>query len=103
MPEVCNFTLLACDPQPDLLDLAVLDLQQLIEPAELVEQVESRGMNRVTAKIAEEVLVLLQHGHLDARPGKQHSDKYSCRPPANDDYRQFGIMWHLGRAPLFRH
>ena len=103
MPEVRDCTLLACDPEPDPLDLAVFDFQQLIEPAELMEQIECRRMDRVTAKIAEEVRVFLQNGRLDARAGKQHSGEYARRASSDDDYRQFGMIWHLGRAPLFRH
>ena len=87
MPKVRDIALLTCDPQPDLLDFAVLDRQQLIEPAELVEQIECRGMYGVSAKIPEEVLVLLQHRDLDAGTREQHASEHPGGASAHDNYR----------------
>jgi hypothetical protein len=40
--------------------------QQRVEQPKLVHDLQGRGMDRVTAKIAQEIGVLLKHDHLDA-------------------------------------
>jgi hypothetical protein len=39
-----------------------------VEDTQLMHQLESGGMNRVSPKIAEKIGVLLQHDHIHARP-----------------------------------
>ncbi len=45
--------------------------QQFVEQAQLVHDFQRRRVNGVTAKIAQEVGVLLQHRHIDPRPRQQ--------------------------------
>jgi hypothetical protein len=65
-------------------DLLVGHAQELVEEAELVHQLEGRGMDGVAAEIAEEVGVLLEHHHLDPGAGEQEAEHHSRRAAAGD-------------------
>ncbi len=47
--------------------------EKFVENSQLVNQLESGGMNRVTAKIAEKVFVLFKDEHIDARAGEKEA------------------------------
>ena len=49
-------------------------LQELVEQAELVHQLERRGMDGVAAEIAQEVGVLLEHDDVDAGARQQEAE-----------------------------
>ena len=59
-------------------------LQQIVETAEVMHQLEGRGMDRVAAEIAEEIRVLFQHLHLAARSREQQAGHDSRWSPAGD-------------------
>ncbi|GAA3816289.1 hypothetical protein GCM10022380_38250 [Amycolatopsis tucumanensis] len=44
-------------------------------------------MNGVPAEVAQEIPVLLQHGHLDSGPGQQDAEHHPGRAPANNAAR----------------
>ena len=52
-------------------------LQEVLKPAELFHHSQRRGMDRVAAKIAEEILVLLEHRYLDAGACQKHAKHHS--------------------------
>ena len=45
--------------------------QELVETAELVHDIERRGVNGVAAEVAQKVFVFLDHGDGDAGTGQQ--------------------------------
>ena len=55
-------------------------LQKLVEPAELVHHLQRRGMNCVAAEIAQKILVLFEHEHVDADTGQEHAEHHPGRP-----------------------
>jgi hypothetical protein len=60
------------------------DRVEALEQAEIVEEGEGRRMHRVAAEVAEEVGVLLEHRHRDARPGEEEAE-HQPRGAAADD------------------
>ena len=71
--EARDLAISAGYPEPDLVDPAVRDFEQLVEPAELVEQLHRRGVDRVAAEIAEEVGVLFEHHHSCTGARQEHA------------------------------
>jgi hypothetical protein len=83
------------------MDAVVRALQKAVEHPQFVEQPQGRGMNRVAAKIAEEILMLLEHdrrhaGACEQKPGEQ------ARRTAADD-AQVRRMFRSWICPFFRH
>ena len=56
-----------------------------VEHAELIEDFHRRGVDRVTAEIAEEVGVLFEHPHGAAGAREQQSSHHARWPAANHD------------------
>ncbi len=69
-------------------DFLMRQLEKIIEQAELCDDIKRRWMNRVAAKITEEVLVLLQYDRVDSR---------SCEQVAEDDARRAAAGHTAGR------
>ena len=65
-------------------DAVVRKHQELVEQPEFVHDLEGRGMDRVAAKIPQEVRVLFQHGHFHALPGEKQPQHHARRPAAGD-------------------
>ena len=59
-------------------------LQEIIEQAEFVHHLERRGMDRVAAKIAQEIGMFLQHDHIDAGARQQKPEHHPGRSAADD-------------------
>ena len=59
-------------------------LQEIVEEAQLVHQLECRGMNRIAAKIAQKIRVLFEDQHIHARARQQKSKHHSSRSAAGD-------------------
>ena len=68
----------------DLAHLLMRPAQELVEQAELVDQLERRGMDGVAAEIAEEVGVLLEHDHVDAGARQQEAQHHAGGSAADD-------------------
>ena len=67
--------------------LLVRQGEELVEQAELGQHVGGRRMDRVAAKVAEEIGVLLQHDHVDAGARQQEARHHAGRPAARDHAR----------------
>jgi len=86
------------DREGDLVQPALRQLGEPLTEAQLVKQLQGRRMHGVAAEVPQEVAVLLQHAHLDARPSQQQPEHHSGRSAPDD---------HTGRAlghpyrPLF--
>src|SRR5262245_54947661 len=59
--------------------------EEFRQQTELVHEVESRRMNRVTTEVAKEVGVLLQHNNLDPSASEQETEHHATRPTTGDD------------------
>ena len=68
-----------------LVQFLVRQLQEFLEQAELVHQLERGRMNRVAAEIAVEIGVLLQHRHFHAGTRQQITGHHSRRAASDDD------------------
>jgi len=64
--------------------LLVRQLQELVEQAELIHDVQRRGMDGVAAEIAQEVAVLLEDDGLDAGARQQKAQHHARRAAAHD-------------------
>ena len=77
-------------------------LQELVEQAELVHDLERRGMDGVAAEIAQEVAVLLQHDDVDAGARQQEAQHHARRPAAGDAaLRGDGLIGHRCSSGVF--
>src|ERR1700760_133481 len=78
--------------------LVVRPLQQRVEQAQLVEQIERRGMNRVAPEIAQEIAMLLQHARTYPGAGEEIPPPHPRRSAAGDD--DLEIAHHLSSPTL---
>src|SRR3989441_9119671 len=72
------------DLSPQLADLLMRQLQEFVEHAELVEDLQSRGVDGVAAKIAKEIGVFLEDFHAYSRSGQQQPEHHARRSAAGD-------------------
>ena len=84
MGEIGHHHPLVADLAGEPLDLLVRQLEKLVEQAELVHQLERRGMHGVAAEIAKEVLVLFQHHDVHAGARQQKAEHHAGRSAAGD-------------------
>src|SRR4029077_3786934 len=78
------------DDHADVLDLAaelgqflMRPAQELIENSKLVHQFQGRGMNRVSAKVTQEIRVLLQDHNIHTSTREQEPRNHPRRSPAH--------------------
>ena len=80
----------------ELVNLLMRQLEKLVEQSQLVHHFQSRRMNRIAAKIAQEIAVLFQHQDFDAG-ARQQIARASCRPvrrPRCSSARKFSqVSW----------
>ena len=84
MAKIGHLKLFGADLRGQRFDLLMRQLQELVEQAQFVHELERRGMNRVAAEIAEEIGVLLQHHDTNARARQQESEHHSGGTAAGD-------------------
>ena len=84
MAEIRHREALRADLTGQRLDLLMRQLQELVEQAQFVHQLERRWMDRVAAEIAEEIRVLLQHHDVDAGAREQKAQHHSRGAAAGD-------------------
>src|SRR2546421_8994234 len=84
MREVGQLNLGIPDEPPQRLNLLMRQFQERIEQAELVHDLQGRGMDRVAAEITEEISVPLDHDGSDAGARQQKPEHDSSRPAAGD-------------------
>ena len=76
---------------------AMRKLQEFVEETEFMEKLERRRMDRVAAKIAKEIRVLLQHDDIDSGAG-QEKRRHHAGGPAADDAAAGGESLGRGRV-----
>ena len=72
------------DLHDELMHLLMRQLQEVFEQSELVQDLERGRVDRVAAKVAQEVGVLLEHENLDAGPGEEEPEHHPGRPSTGD-------------------
>jgi len=65
-------------------DLGVGKLEELLEEVEFIEDLESGGVDGVTAKVAEEVCVFFEDGDGNALAREKEAEHNSCRASADN-------------------
>src|SRR2546430_13473345 len=71
-------------PRSTLFPYTTLFRSEFVEQAELIEDLQRRGMDGVAAKIAKEIGVFLKDFHADARSGQQEPEHHACRSGTGD-------------------
>jgi len=82
--EIGPWRQLAQELEIDVVLARVRHREQPVQRAELVDQLERRGVHGVAAEVAKEVGVLLEHHHVDARPREQPAQHHP-RGATSDD------------------
>ena len=59
-------------------------LQEIFQKAEVVHRFESRGMDRIAAKIAQKICMLFKDDRIDASAGKEKPEHHPGRSTADD-------------------
>src|SRR5208283_130196 len=77
-------------------------LQKIIKEAELMDDFERRGVNRVAAEITQEVCVLFKNEHRHPGSSQQETEHHPCRAAAGDAaaHRNFTSI-HSSGLPRF--
>ena len=84
MREIGEGHALVTDLTRERAHLLMRALEEIVENAELVHDLERRGMDGVAAEIAQEIGVLLQHHDIDAGAGQQEAQHHAGRAAAGD-------------------
>ncbi len=103
--EVAERDELIADLAADLFDLGVRAFQELVQQSELVHHFERRRVNRVAAKVAEEVAMFLEHDDVHAGAGEQIAEHHpggAAAGNAASRARQARIGVHESRQRLIR-
>ena len=72
------------DLRVDLVHLLVGELQEVLQHAQLVQELERRGVDRVASEVAEKVRVLFQDDDVDTRAGQQQPQHHPGRAATGD-------------------
>ena len=72
--EVADLEPASSDDGRDTVYLGMANLEELVEEAKFVHQLQRGGMDGIAAKIAEEVLVLFEHGDGEPGAGEQKAE-----------------------------
>ena len=105
------------DDGADAINLLVRQAEQRLEEAELVHDLECRGVDGIAAKVAVEVLVLLEHGDGDTGAGEEQTEHDAGGAAAHDAARggtgfrlrtwlgglTFRRVWNLAWTHLWTH
>ena len=84
MAEVRQDDVLGPDLTGQRFDLLMRQFQEIVDEAQFAHQLERRRVNRIAAKIAEEVRVLLQDHGVDTGAREQEAEHHSRRTAAGD-------------------
>ena len=99
--EVGDRDLVAAADPADHPCLLVGALQDIVAQAELVEELERRGMNRVAAEVPEEVAMRLEHDTVGSRPREQEAKHHPRGSAARDAACRFQVHVAHGTAVRF--
>ena len=94
MREVGERHACRADIAGEMIDLLVRQLEEFIDQAEFVHQLERRGMHDIAAEIAQEVGVLFENGDRDAGARQQKAEHHAGRPAAGHAARRFDRGFH---------
>src|SRR5437763_15396509 len=64
------------DLPADFSDFLMRPFEKLFDQAEFVDDFERRGMNRIAAKVAKEISMLLKHDYRDTRARQQKPEHH---------------------------
>ena len=78
----------------------MVPFEQLVEQAELLEDAQGRGMDRVAAEIAQEIVMLLEHRRAAAGAGEEQPRYHPGGPAADDDEVAFAVSCRRHRAGM---
>src|SRR5271166_54052 len=84
MGKIGNLEKDIADLSAELPSFLMRPLQKIIKEAELMDDFERRGVNRVAAKIAQEVGVLFENEDRDPGSRQQETEHHPCRAAAGD-------------------
>ena len=82
--EIADGEMPVADLQIGGADFAVRQLEEFFQETQLMHHLQGRGMHRVAAKIAQEILVLFQHRHVHAGAGQKKAQHHAGRAAARD-------------------
>ncbi len=69
-------------------------LEKFVEKTKFVHHIESRGVNRVAAKVAKEVGVLFENEHTEARAGEEKAEHHAGGAASGDAAAGFDDFGH---------
>src|SRR5258706_13490427 len=75
--EVCERDRFITNLSAEFSDLLMRPFEELFDQAKFVDDFERRWMNRIAAKVAKEISVLLEHDYRDARARQQKPEHHS--------------------------
>ena len=84
MPKIRNGDGIVADLTLEFAHLLMRTFEELLQEAEFMNDVERRGVNGVATKVAQEILVLLQHDDIDAHTRQQKPQHHAGRSAAGD-------------------
>src|ERR1700683_2393374 len=76
--------MIGSDLRAQLTLLVMRQFQKLPEKSQLVHHLQRRGVDGVSAKIAQKIFVLFQHHDVDTGASEQKSQHHARRPTAGD-------------------
>lgn len=102
MREVRYFDKLVSDLRPERADLLVRALQKLVEQTQLAHDLESRGVDRIAAEIAQEIGMFFENENRDPGSSEQEAEHHTRGAPTGDAAanRNLGIHHDILRLPL---
>src|SRR5262249_51756483 len=84
MREVRYHYELIADLHTEFADFLVRPPEKVVEYAELINQLKRGGVDRVAAKVAQEIRMLFQQHNIDPGTGQQQAKHHSCRTTAGN-------------------
>jgi hypothetical protein len=96
MTEIREGEFNAAEPGLELAHLLMRQAQEIGQKAELVHELERRGMNRVAAEVAQKIGVLLQHHDLDTGARQEVAEHHPGRAAAHHATTRRQPICHRG-------
>jgi hypothetical protein len=84
MTKVADLYQGIADLRRELRKLLMRQTQKLVQQTQLVHEFQGRGVNRVAAKIAKKVGVLLEHDDVDTGTRQEEAEHHAGRTAAGD-------------------
>ena len=96
--EIGDRDLLVSDHPGELAGLLMGPLEELLEQAQLVQDLQGRGVDRVAPEIPEKIAMLLEYDDVDARPRQQESEDHPRGAAAHNAACRFQDVDPPGRS-----